>query len=1789
MRKWQSKDTKKDARSDVISQFGVGKDDAVVKPKDKAVNVARKLTMQPEVSTDAPTTSLQEYLNKKPDKHDHSYLQLLDVAPTEFKAGTENVIDSEMVGEDGKVLEGKSFAAAVSKDGNATLKFALDQLEYLPSSISYGGEKVVQLKKEYVEVGSAMYSLTLYGYFVGAKMHYSTVRWHLNRMWRNYGIKDISMNSSGFFLFNFSSEDKMLQVLKSGPWMIENVPMFLKRWEPGMYLDRVEPIVLPLWVALIDLPFDLWNGKCISNIVSQIGKPIAMDKVTKERCIRQTGQAGYARVLVDINANEEIPDYIKAIYPSENGYPGKMIKIKLGYQWKPVRCSHCKVFGHDYGTCRSRPLTEEEIEIKRKKEEEDRLKEERSREKADEGWQTMGRKNKVIKSVDGKPIIKQAQVANKNGNGNKVHISGSKTQEQTSGSNSKPNPKHTGNIKKGSNSHNNSKVNKPGGAWVKVGDKNKSNGIRIEDMSENGKKEKVLDGNVSKNRDLDGYRSKCNAAKNNDKENSDSGIEAKGNSEGAKDKGKGIMGGNGNKKNETIIQNKFEVLVDESDQEEIDNEYDEEWKLWESQKDYIKSCANPKFLPPGLVVNAWSKEEKDFFKFLCDKKGIDYFKPYECTVSDEEDVISETDGTAVLMKDVDMNSDEVETRVLSTKLDRVCNYVFGNWYRASNSTSSLGGTRIVVGCDPNEVTCNVIHHTDQVIQCMVEQINGNKRFLCSFVYASNNDTRRKKLWEELTIFNNIVNGSPWVIAGDFNVSLNPEDRCAGPSVTNPMNAFRECVNDIEIEDINQSGLLYTWNQKPHAIGPDKGVLKKIDRAMGNLGLITHFPRVFAEFLPYGISDYTPIVISFPNMAKRKVKPFRFNNHLADKQEFLPLIKDVWCVHVNGYKMFSVVTKLKKVKKQMRKLNNQTGNVHKKTAILREDLLLVQQQINDDPFNSQIREDECVIFRAYKDAIIEEEKLLIQKRQFVSHFESMLGSSHNVSTIDSPESLFKNRLSMADAEAPGPDGFNSKFYKTAWSVIGEEIVAAVREFFNNGRLLGEVNATLIALVPKSDCPQKVGDYRPISCCNVLYKIISKILADRIKGVLDDLVDENQSAFIPGRQISDNVLLAQELMRGYNWKKGKGRCAFKIDIQKAYDTVNWEFMRSILTHFGFHPKMVNWLMVCMSTPSFAISVNGDQHGYFKGKRGLRQGDPISPYLFTLVMEILTLCIKRKIEENEGFKYHPDCQKLGITHLCFADDLMMFCNADAGSVQILSNALNEFSSYSGLYPNMSKSTTFFGNVSVEQQEEVISTLPFEVGSLPVRYLGLPLISTRLYAKDCTSLLEKVRERIQDWKNKSLSFAGRLQLIKSVLISIQVYWISMFVIPKNVIYDIEKMLRSFLWGGKDKGKVVAKVSWKDISYDKCQGGLGIRDIHLWNKTFITKHIWNLVSNKKSIWVRWIKEHRIGNKNFWAMDGEVVEASSSWRGILRIKESVRSNFFHKLGDGRGTFIWYDHWHPSGPMCKLMLKRDYLASGLSLNSCMDEIIEGNVIKWPDILMQKYNHSLSIIPAINANQSDAVKWVSNDGKLNEYSTCRAWMDMKMTRDKVIWSKLVWFSQNIPRHAFILWVAANGKLTTQDRLEGWLVNNNKLCAFCNQIKDSHTHLFIDCQYTKEVWNHFRNKADLDDVIDIVTNGGLDWKGLFNVFASKKCSKSIWSIIRRLVIAAIIYNIWQERNARIFKASERNVVTICKHIEDVVRLRLMGLKIIKSRFSVRAASIWKFKVMEVNQQSHDGSTHQ
>ncbi|GKA87979.1 RNA-directed DNA polymerase, eukaryota, reverse transcriptase zinc-binding domain protein [Tanacetum coccineum] len=242
------------------------------------------------------------------------------------------------------------------------------------------------------------------------------------------------------------------------------------------------------------------------------------------------------------------------------------------------------------------------------------------------------------------------------------------------------------------------------------------------------------------------------------------------------------------------------------------------------------------------------------------------------------------------------------------------------------------------------------------------------------------------------------------------------------------------------------------------------------------------------------------------------------------------------------------------------------------------------------------------------------------------------------------------------------------------------------------------------------------------------------------------------------------------------------------------------------------MVRWIMVCISIARFTINLNGERKGYFSSGRGLRQGDPMSSCLFTLVMEV-TLLMAKNVQQNENFKFHMGCKELKLSHLCFVDDMLVISHGDVESVRIIRDTMRELSDISILIPNMDKST------------------------LPMKYLEVPLMTKRLSSKDCRQLIDKVKNRVDDWKNKYLSYAGRLQLIASVLSSLNVYWTVVLLITKTVVKDTNKILKGFLRckGETKRGK--AKVASKTLCSPKSQGGLGLRMLGLWNEVLQVKN----------------------------------------------------------------------------------------------------------------------------------------------------------------------------------------------------------------------------------------------------------------------------------------------------------------------------------------------------------------
>ncbi|GJY12210.1 RNA-directed DNA polymerase, eukaryota, reverse transcriptase zinc-binding domain protein [Tanacetum coccineum] len=858
-------------------------------------------------------------------------------------------------------------------------------------------------------------------------------------------------------------------------------------------------------------------------------------------------------------------------------------------------------------------------------------------------------------------------------------------------------------------------------------------------------------------------------------------------------------------------------------------------------------------------------------------------------------------------------------------------------------------------------------------------------------------------WQEKGVYVCLLEGageSPVLMEnGMYN---SQQHSCGGSSLTSDMIEFNDCINSIEMKDITSSGLFYTWTKNlfKAKAGDNTGVLKKFDRTMANKEFIDKFPQAYAVFLPYLISDHSQNILVTPNAIQARRKAFKFVNFVADKADFLKIIKEERKVLKEYVETIKDEEKILYQKSKIKWLSvGDRNNAYFHKILKSRNHKNIINQISDDKGN-----------RYYGEEVA---------NRFVNHFKKFLGETYPVSGLKNIEALIEKKLSAEDAldmvrmvndeeiktamfqiddnKAPDPDGFSAYFFKKAWSIVGTYVCNAVKEFFRTGKLLNEVNCTLISLIPKIQTPDKVTNFRPIACCNVLYKCISKIIIDR--------VGLNQSAFVPNRHIQDNILLSQELLR-----------------------------EAILNGFGFHEKMVKWIVRFITSVSFSVCVNGETFGYFKGGRGLRQGDLMSPYLFTLVMEILSLIVQKKVEEKKDFRFHFGCKQLKLTHVCFTDDLLMFCHGDV-VFGVLKEAIEEFGVISDLLPNYNKSTIIFGSIRMEDQQSILDCVPFRVEKLPVKYLGLPLTSKRIGA-----------------------IIARARLTKSKA--------GFFLLPQGVIKDINKILKGFLWSQGELSKGKAKVAWRNICSPKNQGGLGLKDL-------VIKHLWYIALDENSIWVKWVNNVKLKGKSIWAVNEEVTD-SQGWKNMLRLRDDVRQYMIMKVINREKTSVLIDNWSSVGVLQSFLTHRDMYNGRVKADTVVKEIVNNGICEWPSEWTKKFpilNLHKSI--TLDSSKNDELVWRSRSGKESNFSVKQVYDDLKGSGEEVTWATIVWFSQNIPKHSFIVWMEILNKLTTQDKVKNWRSYDMMACPLCNQDIDSHQHLFFQCQYANQFWAKAKSK--------------------------------------------------------------------------------------------------------------------
>lgn len=388
------------------------------------------------------------------------------------------------------------------------------------------------------------------------------------------------------------------------------------------------------------------------------------------------------------------------------------------------------------------------------------------------------------------------------------------------------------------------------------------------------------------------------------------------------------------------------------------------------------------------------------------------------------------------------------------------------------------------------------------------------------------------------------------------------------------------------------------------------------------------------------------------------------------------------------------------------------------------------------------------------------------------------------------------------KSPGPEGFNMGFFKTCWPFLKQDLMDCVKEFFDFVILPKAVTTSFLTLVPKVNNPSNLDDFRPICFIGSLYRILEKFLALRLKKVIGKLVSKCQMAFVPGRNMLDGVEVVNEFLDLA--KRNKMGCMMvKVNFEKAYDCLSWEYLRLLLRIMGFGSKWMSWMEALVSNSSLSILINGSPTRYFIVSRGLRQGDSLSLFLFLLVAEGLTAMMVKasNLGDFVGFNLGPH---LHVEILQFEDDTLLIGDGSRNNLWSIKAILRGFELVSGLRVNLSKSRFVGFNIEDDLVQAASTFLNCLVGSSKFSFLGIPVGVNHRQQEVWNPILSRLRRRLDSWSLKHLFIGRRVVLLNSVLSSIPLYLFSFYKAPKVVIKDIIKIQRAFLWGGKDVEKKV-------------------------------------------------------------------------------------------------------------------------------------------------------------------------------------------------------------------------------------------------------------------------------------------------------------------------------------------------------------------------------------------------
>ncbi|XP_057796787.1 uncharacterized protein LOC131012797 [Salvia miltiorrhiza] len=1012
--------------------------------------------------------------------------------------------------------------------------------------------------------------------------------------------------------------------------------------------------------------------------------------------------------------------------------------------------------------------------------------------------------------------------------------------------------------------------------------------------------------------------------------------------------------------------------------------------------------------------------------------------------------------------------------------------------------------------------------------------------------------RRRDSWNLLRRLSSL-NSLPWCIMGDFNDLLDPGDKRG--RIDHPnwlMQGFREAIIECGLSDIPLRGYQYTWSR---GLGTSHFVEERLDRGMATSNWKNLFPEAVLLPITVAMSDHVPLLLNCRGAATPRItRRFRFENKWCFEPDFPNVIPRKGGGRINlsrislstkGEPMLSPSRSLRKQGKSCptsfsgKKLigNNAPNNTGCVREIPIQNMASARRKVNtitklrrDDGSWASSTEEIGQEARQYFENLFDDSTNNVDFYQVLNRLTPCVDNTMNAELTKSFqfEEFSSAVAQMHPDKSPGPDGFNPKFYQKFWNVVGEDVYRSCCDWLTTGTFPPTLNNTLVTLIPKVDSPTNMKELRPIALCNVVYKIISKVLCNRLKKVLPCLIDRSQSAFVEGRMIQDNILIAFEAIHSMKRKtRGKnGYLALKIDISKAYDRVDWNYLDAVLQRLGFCDKWLEWMRLCVRTVSYEILINSAAVSPIIPGRGLRQGDPLSPYLFILCAEGLSAMINYETARGDIHGIQMGRRGPAVSHLMFADDCIFFCRASELECANLKRVLGIYELASGQAINYQKSGVFFSlNVSATEREAISGTLGVTSALDTGRYLGLPSLIGRKKKEIFKYLRDRLWKKIQGWNGKKLSKAGKEILLKGVAQAIPSYCMSIFLLPTSLTDEMEKLMNSFWWSNKGgAGRSINWMKWDKMCVDKKFGGMGFRSMQLFNIAMLGKTGWRLIEEPDALVCRILKAKYFPNDDF--LRAKVGSSPSfTWRSICAAQDLVRSGTRWRVGDGTGIKVYEDPWLRRDGRFHVSSHCPPNLSGLTVH---DIFIPGarswNVDFMETILNEEDVQEISRTPIVPTSNPDKLIWhYSPTGRYTVKSAYRLASSLTLDPTYSIeghWS-LLWKIKVPQKVQNILWRAARDNLPSKAKLLSRGLQVGGECGICKAGYENLWHTFFSCPFAEDCWRISNMELYIDNVRSRCESF---LQALFMIVDDKDDT-------RKIKICMLLWQIWKARNSAVW----------------------------------------------------------